>query len=130
MINKKTYKYNFFKSLDFFGLDFNFSIDGHEKFKTTSGAVLTFLYIILTIGLFFGFGVDLYQRKRPKVSNNNKIIPYEEIGLSNNNFTFAFRVEDRQAAMVKNDSVISIELTYFYYVMEDGKWFYLSGEFE
>ena len=124
-MNKKTTnnrKFSF-SSIDFFGLSYNFNIDGEETHKTNSGAFFTIFYFVIIIGLFFGFGVDLYQRKRPKVSNSNKIVDYQETMLSNNNFTFAFRVEDRTGAMIQNDSIVSLELTYFYYIMgKDGAW--------
>jgi len=67
--------------------------------------------------------MDLYQRKRPRVSNNNKIVPYEETIIDNKNFTFAFRVEDRYGKEVINSSIVNLELTYFLYVMNSqGEW--------
>lgn len=79
--------------LDIFGVGFNFLVDGRYKQKTMGGAILFLLYFFIFIGLFFGFGIDLYQRKRPKVSFNTVIKDYNEVSLSNKNFTCSYRVE-------------------------------------
>ena len=42
--------------IDMFGVGYNFLISGRDKFKTTSGAVITLLYAMILSGLFMGFG--------------------------------------------------------------------------
>ena len=113
----------FFKNMDIFGLNFQFKADGRENFRTMWGVVFSIIYVCITIGFFFGFGIDLYQRKLPRVSNNSKLVQYEETTLSNENFTFAFRVEDQIGRQVINSSIVNLEVTYFLYEMSSkGQW--------
>ena len=120
---------NLINYIDFFGLSYNFTIDKKDKLKTTTGAIFSIFFILITISLFFGFGIDLYQRKRPKISNNSKLTIPQEKTFSNNNFTFAFRVEDRLGAMVQNDSIVSLDISYHHYVMnERGVWNLIFSE--
>jgi len=129
MINQKFYEPSLFEYLDVIGLKFTFKVDGKENYRTNFGAFLSILYLFLLIGLFFVFGIDLYQRKNPKVSYNNKIVPHEEIYLSNHNFTLAFRVEDYLAKMIVNESIFHHELAYYKFVLkENGEWENVLGQ--
>jgi len=115
MINQNIYNPSYLELLDVFGLKFNFKVDGSENLKTRFGSFLTIFYSLFTIALFLSFGVDLYQRKNPRVIHNSKIFPKEEINLSNQNFTLAFRVQDNAVKLVVNDSLFSMEAIYFQY---------------
>jgi len=118
------------ENLDLFGLNFNFQADGQQSFRTRCGAVLTIIYICITFGLFMGFGMDLYNRKHPKVSNNSKLVQYEKTDIDNKNFTFAFRVEDRSGKEVINSSIVNLELTYFNYIINSkGQWEAIFSDF-
>jgi hypothetical protein len=122
-----TSKYLFHKQpllskIDVFGVGFNFTINGRERYQTVIGAFLTIVYIVIFIALFFGFGVDLYQRKKPKVSFNQETGAYKPIGLSNRNFTYAYRIEDTNAIQVIDESLIYQELILFQYEMKRGTW--------
>jgi hypothetical protein len=115
-------KIPFFNKIDVFGIDYKFLINGEEKYKTNLGAWLTLLYIIINVGLFLGFGVDLYNRAKPKVSINSQIGTYEPIRLNNENFTYAYRVENRTAAIQLDTSIVYLELVYFYFTLTNGSW--------
>jgi hypothetical protein len=69
-----------------------------------------------------GFGIDLYQRKRPKVSFNSEVGLYQEIKMSNENFTYAYRVEDKNGLMITDESKVYQQVEYFYLVVENGEW--------
>jgi hypothetical protein len=111
-----------FNELDIFGIGYNFLVDGKNKKKTMGGALLSLLYGFIFIGLFFGFGMDLYQRKRPKVSFNTVIGDYKEIPLSNKNFTYAYRIEDTLGKIVTDESIIRLETYYFKFTLVNGEW--------
>jgi hypothetical protein len=111
-----------FKELDIFGVGYNFLVDGKNKKKTVGGALLSILYGFIFIALFFGFGMDLYQRKRPKVSFSTVIGEYHEIPLSNKNFTYAYRVEDSVGKLVTDESIIYHNVHYFKFTLVDGEW--------
>jgi len=129
MINEKPYKPTFFENLDSFRLNFNFKIDKKENIRTKLGAIISLLYILLVASLFFGFGLDLYLRRNPRVSTNSKMEEYKETIFSNKNFTFAFRVEDQTGKIVVNDSIISLEVAYFQYAInENGVWENIFGQ--
>lgn len=111
---KNLYSPSFCEQLDIFGLNYTFLIEGNDSIQTFFGSLLTMIYVFLTVGLFFGFGMDLYQRKRPKVSLNNEILEYQKYSLSNQNFSLAFRVEDQLGQMVTDERIIYLEVPPFY----------------
>ena len=111
-----------FSKLDIFGSGFNFLVNGNDKVQTSFGSWFTIFYFFTFVGLFFGFGVDLYQRKKPKVSFNSKIEDYTRFSLSNSNYTYAFRVEDTDGVFITDESIVYQEILYFSYEMENGAW--------
>ena len=70
-----------FTKIDIFGLGYNFLIDGKNNYNTLAGAFCTLFYGIILVALFFGFGVDLYQRKRPKVFWTLKRSPIQKLNF-------------------------------------------------
>jgi len=123
MINKNIENSSHLENLDMFGLNFNFKVDGNEKFQTKFGTFLTIFYILFSIGLFLSFGQDLYLRRNPKVIYNSKVVSYEEENFSNRNFTFAFRIEDIAGNLIVNDSNYSFDVSYFQMKLNDkGEW--------
>jgi hypothetical protein len=110
-------------SLDIFGITFNFRYNGESKYKTKIGGLLTIVYLIIIFSLFMGFGIDLYERKNPRVSFNTKMEPYEQRNLSNQNFTLAYRIEDQSGQMVERSEIIYIELSiYSTKLLDTGVW--------
>jgi hypothetical protein len=113
---------SFFKKLDIFGISYNFLVNGNTKFKTNTGAMITIIYSLILCTLFMGFGVDLYERKRPKVSFNSQLEAYKEIKLTNQNFTYAYRIEDKDGLMKIDEKKIIQQVLYYHYVIENGGW--------
>ena len=111
-----------FNKLDIFGIEYNFLINGNKSYKTSLGAMMTLFYIFLVIGLFFGFGIDLYQRKNPKVSLNSQNFPYEPVQLSNQNFTYAYRIEDVDGIMQTDKSIVTMKEYFKRYEIINGSW--------
>lgn len=125
---KNLYSPSFCEQLDIFGLNYTFLIEGNDSIQTFFGSLLTMIYVFLTVGLFFGFGMDLYQRKRPKVSLNNEILEYQKYSLSNQNFSLAFRVEDQLGQMVTDERIIYLEVLFFKFELnEKGTWDFAGG---
>ena len=60
-----------------------------------------------------GFGLDLTNRKNPRVSVNSKNSDHKKIQLSNNNFILAFRIEDEYGRHIENESLIYFKLIFF-----------------
>jgi hypothetical protein len=114
--------YSLLNQLDIFGTEYSFLIEGNRTYKTSIGAWMTLFYIFLVIGLFFGFGVDLYQRKNPKVSLNSQNFPYESVKLSNQNFTYAYRIEDVDGIIQLDESVVKFKIYYTSYEIVNGSW--------
>jgi hypothetical protein len=56
---------NFLLKLDFLGPKPTLYIDKHERYRTASGGLMSIILGILTILCFIGFGMDLFQRKKP-----------------------------------------------------------------
>lgn len=108
---------------DMFGVGFNFLLDGSSKIRTGLGTLLTLFYICIIFSLFFAFGIDLYERKNPKISFNTQIENYKLVNVSNSNFIFAFRIEDQMSHIVQRDDMFSFEIIYFLYQMnQNGVW--------
>jgi hypothetical protein len=128
--NKKSGKSFCFSQLDIFGSEFNFLTDGNEKFKSDSGALLTVIYCIIVIALFFGFGLDLYQRKNPRVSFNTETVPYFLQEMSNANFTYAFRVEDNYGLMVDKPNLLYPVVGYVGMELKNGTWSLKIGDYQ
>jgi hypothetical protein len=115
-------KHSLLNQLDIFGTEFSFLIDGNRTYKTSTGAWITLFYILIVLGLFFGFGIDLYQRKNPKVSMSSVNLPYEPVKLSNQNFTYAYRIEDIDRIMQLDESIALLKVYYKMYEVVNGSW--------
>jgi hypothetical protein len=113
---------NFLIYLDIFGFEFNFLTNGREKNRTISGALLTIFYSLIVVLLFVQFGVDLYERKNPKVSTNLEIAPYTPVQLSNKNFTFAYRIEDVNGKFFLDETVAFPKFYFLSYELKNGLW--------
>lgn len=109
-------------SIDTFGINFNFHVNGSDKLKTGSGATITIIYVIILVGLFMGFGIDLYERKKPKVSLNTDAKEHSVIKLSNKNFTYAFRLENIYGQKMDDKSKVYQEVGYLHYISDNGTW--------
>ncbi len=88
--------FTFFKKIDIFGISFNFSTFGKEKFKTNIGSLITILTLII-IGVFtFLFGQNFYYRQNPIVLN--QIVQRENysdlINITSKKIFFAWRLVD------------------------------------
>ncbi len=83
-----------FKTIDIFGITFNFTTLGKEKFKTNLGSLMTIICVV-TIGVFtFLFGQNFYYRENPSVINQI-VVPdnySEPFNITTNNLFFAWRV--------------------------------------
>jgi hypothetical protein len=111
-----------FSKLDIFGIGYSFLINGQDKLRTITGATFTLIYCVIILSLFFGFGVDLYLRKNPKVSFNTEISNYKMYNLSNKNFTYAYRVEDENGEIFLDDTVVYPVVYYGHYEIKNGSW--------
>ncbi len=74
------------------------------------------------MALFFSFGLDLYQRKNPKVSLNKEMGEYSITKLSNSNFTLAYRIEDDEGQIFNDESIITQKVFFYSYELIDGIW--------
>ena len=77
---------------------------------------LTIIYVLICIMLFFGFEIDFYQRKNPKVVFNSLLTDYAKVYVSNKNYTFAYRIEDTNGSFYKDTSIALLSLNYYSYI--------------
>jgi hypothetical protein len=118
---------NSFSNLDFFGVNFNFLIDGKEKYQTSLGAVISIFTAVIFVALFFGFGLDIFERKMPKVSINSSVGQYHYPTLNNKNFTYAYRLEDSYNMLINDTSKYRTFYTNYHYSLENETW--ILGDF-
>jgi len=112
--------YQFFLFLDIFGINYNFLLNGKDKQRTFTGAWLTIIYYMIVVGLFLGFGIDLYQRKNPRVLLNTESQPFSLVKLSNSNFTYAYRIEDQTGNIFLDESIVTTKIFYQLFEMKEG----------
>jgi hypothetical protein len=78
-----------FKLIDLLGPQPQLSIEKKSNFKSNFGGFMTLLTIFIFIGAFIGFGIDIIQKRKPRVTFNrikNQKIP--EYTFTDNNFFF------------------------------------------
>jgi hypothetical protein len=78
-----------FKRMDLLGPEPKLTIEMKSNFKSNFGGVMTLLMIFIFIGAFIGFGIDIIQKMKPRVTFNrikNPRIP--EFNLTDDNFFF------------------------------------------
>ena len=115
-------------SCDIFGMQYQFLRNGNLKYKTKAGFIITLIYLIIVIALFLGFGIDMYTRKNPKFSFNSITQPYKEKILTNNQFLYAYRIEDKYGIEIRDDSFFKLKLMYFKHKLIDGIWQSIKSE--
>jgi len=106
-------KIKFFQNFDFFGNLFNFTINKETKFKTTFGAILSLITLILIIVTCFFFGKDFYYRTNPKVLSQKKVSEnYTKINISSRNLTIFWRMEDEEGTEIDFSGILYPVLYY------------------
>lgn len=121
---------NFLRTIDIFGVRRGLLYRGKDTYKTLYGGLFTIGYIFIFIGLFFGFGVEFYQRKSPKVVFNSERKAHIEGPVSNQNMTFAFRIEDTNGHFYENSQVLKFLIETFHYKHDsNGQWEDISTTF-
>ncbi len=105
------------KKIDIFGMTFNFTTLGKEKFVTNISCLMTFLCFI-TISIFtLLFGRNFYYRENPFVLKQ-LVVPenYSELfPISNENFFFAWRISDVHSKTYNYTVKFNPELYYYRY---------------
>lgn len=111
------------KKVDLIGINIRFNFQGHYSIKSIFGGLLSILFMVITVSLFLGFGIDLYQRKNPKTSFNSIISKDVEIKTSNSNFTLAYRLEDTLGQFFNRSEIAYIQVFFFkYFQLNTGEW--------
>jgi hypothetical protein len=108
--------------IDLFGVNYSFLVNERDQMTTNCGIILTIIYLITIVSLFLGFGMDLYQRKKPRATFNSSKEPHRVVNFSNHNFTYAYRIENQLGSIIKNESIVTIKASHFYQEIVDGKW--------
>jgi hypothetical protein len=128
-LNNKFTSQSILTKLDSFGVAFNFTVNGRDRYQTVLGAFFTLLILFIFIALFFGLGIDLYQRKKPRASFNSSVGSYHLIPISNKNFTYAFRVENSFGIQIIDESVFYHSITIFTFEFRNEKWELIGGRY-
>ncbi len=106
-----------FKKIDIFGIIFNFSTLGKEKFKTILGSLMT-IFCVVAISIFtFFFGQNFYFRENPMVLTQT-VLPenYSDLNpLTNENFFFAWRISDDYSATFNHTGKFYPYILYYHY---------------
>jgi hypothetical protein len=77
------------KIIDFIGPEPKLTIEKKSNFKSNFGGIMTLLIIFISLAALVGFGIDIIQKMKPRVTYNrikNPQIP--EFNLTDDNFFF------------------------------------------
>jgi hypothetical protein len=107
---------------DIFGVQAKLQLNQEDTYRTNVGALFTIFYLFVSISLFFGFGVDMYQRTNPRVTFNTETVPHIKTNYSNDGFTYAYRIEDTNGKFFSNNSILSTIIYYGLYEQISGVW--------
>lgn len=80
---------NFIRSIDVLGPSMGFKINRQDTFKSSIGGLFTLFFGMLSVGVFLGFGRDLFSRENPAVMFNKLINENPVYQISYLNFLFA-----------------------------------------
>ena len=103
-----------FKSLDFFGPPFNFTLFNEEIYKTSIGGFLSLTSFIISIVFLFVIGSEFFFRENPKILiSNEKPNKYEIININKNNFLIAWKIADKNGNRVNISNKIYPFIYYY-----------------
>ena len=113
----------YYKYLDIFGIQYDFLFEGEKKLKTTAGANLSILFVFLILVLFIRSAIDCIQRRFVNIMFDRIVEMYDMKYLSNENLTFAFRIEDFNGNIFENSSIIqNFDLKILSFINKKGNW--------
>jgi len=107
---------NIIQSLDFFGNENKFNLNGKLIYKTTLGGFITLFLAFASIVLAWYFGQDIYLRVNPKYILNTaftKSTPFMTLDLSS--FFFAIRIENEKGEIFDDPRYFTYVAEYYYY---------------
>ena len=92
---------NFIKSMDIFGKQVSFDIEGASYFKTKSGGIITILYAAITIYLTYNFGKEIFERNNPTLlfsEKYNEEFPF--MNINPKNFALGISIYDSSDKLI------------------------------
>lgn len=89
-MNPKKSRFSFLKQIDLFGQDLKFVENDSQTYKTSMGAIFTYLLIISIIVISFLFGKELYEKKTPYLMQSEEIVPPDEASVDLREFPLFF----------------------------------------
>jgi hypothetical protein len=102
---------SFIKSLDFYGISKNFTINSEEKFKTLFGGFISILIFIFSIFLLLVLGKDFLNKKNPNGYSSIEINPENYTKIMDFEFFVGFQVLNFE------EKIINFEELEFFYPM-------------
>lgn len=126
MINKKFTKnlIDYYKKIDIFGTEINFNVLGYRETNSLFGSLLTTICVFIFLITFTLFGQNFYNKTNPKIIiENKKNNQYQLYNLNSKNFTFLFRIEDKDGGGLtheyfKKDKYNDTKNTFYYLDIE------------
>ncbi len=110
---------SFLKSIDSTGKEFKFKIEG-GNFTTPLGGFLTIFRVIGYLVCAWYFGIDIIERKNPKIIKKETVLPSIPFTtLNSSNFFIAFRVEDKFGQLIDDTQFIKYKFKYETWVKND-----------
>jgi hypothetical protein len=108
------------KSIDLIGNQIGIMKDGHYKNKSVFGGILTIILSFLSLSAFINFGLQIVEKKNPKVMTGNLFELSPFLNLSKN-FPLIVNVIQRGAIPLDDfQTYYNITMVNFYQTMENG----------
>ena len=105
----------YFKVIDIFETDFKWRSNGHLKYSSFLGIVCSIICFILGMLVVYLFGKDMFLKEKPKIISQNMYPKVPSLmPINKENFNFAFRIENEDGTLFKNNDLISFDIDYVY----------------
>ena len=100
---------NAIKYLDFFGVKFHFYVSNHQNYKNLFGGIMSIIYFLVCISLFFIYNLDEIKRKNP-ISTISEF-PFASkklINLQKEKIWIPFRIVTNENKYIDHRNIIQI----------------------
>ena len=100
---------DFIKYIDFFSIKFNFYTNNQPNYQNIFGGIMTFIYVIVCILIFFAISYDDFSRLNPIISTSE--IPDSErklVNMKNEKIWIPFRIVNYENKFVDHREILYI----------------------
>ena len=100
---------NVIKNLDFFGVKFHFYVNNHQSYKNAFGGIMSIIYFLICISLFFIYNLDEIKRKNPiSTISEFPLASQKLINLQKEKIWIPFRIATDENKYIDHRNILKI----------------------